>query len=597
MTKKEDLIVVIPAYEPPENFIDYVKTLSCSAKAIVVVNDGSGSAYDSVFERISAVSGATVLSYGENRGKGSALKFAFAYCVENFAESDIIVTADCDGQHSVRDVLRVHKASLEHKGALILGSRSFDGDNVPKKSKQGNRMIRRIFKFFYGLDLYDTQTGLRGFSVADAGRYAKVHGKRFEYEMSVLIYAKKHGIDIHEIPIETIYDSVDNNVTHYRPVLDSLKLFWVVIRNFGLYLFSGAIAGIVDVAAFYLLSAYAMSHVFPDSPWLMHLGATVVARVLSSVVNFIINYKLVFCEASKASFIKYYTLWAFQLGASFGLSGFVKMYFGLNDIWASVAKFSIDMLLGILSYQIQNAWVFKRVKRGRFRGPLARLATSLIRTFTPKYRSNVLPYDEPVLYVARHLDLKGATATVGFLKFDVHPMILSVFFTERECYKQYSEYTFAARQGREKKGFNLKAWFLSRIVPKALRSAKAIPVYRDFTRMKKTFDIATDYLLKGNSIIVYSDIEYTAGSDKMSEIYDGFLYVTETYRFKTGKKLRIVPIYVNEKSKTLDEMDHIYIENFRTDRKSTAEAIKFAINGLSVPASDEADSLVLSTNE
>ena len=182
MTKKEDLIVVIPAYEPPENFIDYVKTLSCSAKAIVVVNDGSGSAYDSVFERISAVSGATVLSYGENRGKGSALKFAFAYCVENFAESDIIVTADCDGQHSVRDVLRVHKASLEHKGALILGSRSFDGDNVPKKSKQGNRMIRRIFKFFYGLDLYDTQTGLRGFSVADAGRYAKVHGKRFEYE-------------------------------------------------------------------------------------------------------------------------------------------------------------------------------------------------------------------------------------------------------------------------------------------------------------------------------------------------------------------------------------------------------------------------------
>ena len=423
--------------------------------------------------------------------------------------------------------------------------------------------------------------------MSDAKAYVKVRGKRFEYEMSVLIYAKKHGIDIHEIPIETIYDSVDNHVTHYRPIVDSLKIFWVVIRNFGLYLFSGLISGLVDIAAFYFLSAYVMSYVFPDSPWLLHLGATVVARVVSSVVNFIINYKLVFCGASKASFIKYYILWGCQLGASFGLSGIVKMSFGLNDFWAAVAKFCIDLLLGILSYQIQNAWVFKRKKKGRFFGPLARFARVLVRTFTPKYRCNVLPYDEPVLYVARHLDTKGAAATLGFLKFQVHPMILSVFFTEKECYKQYAEYTFTVRKGKEKKKFNFKAWFLSRLVPKGIRSAKGIPVYRDFTKLKATFDIATDYLLRGDSIIVYPDIEYTAGSDKISEIYDGFLYVSETYRFKTGKPLRIIPIYVNEKEKTINEMESIYIQNFRNDRKPVAEQIKYSINGLPVPDKEE----------
>ncbi|MBR5818095.1 MAG: GtrA family protein, partial [Clostridia bacterium] len=381
--------------------------------------------------------------------------------------------------------------------------------------------------------------------------------------------------------------SVDNHSTHYRPIRDSLKIFWVVIRNFGLYLFSGMISGLVDITAFYLLSAYVMEYVFPGSPWLLHLGATVVARVISSVVNFLINYKLVFCGASKASFIKYYVLWGAQLGASFGLSGVVKMSFSLNDFHASLAKFGIDLLLGILSYQIQNAWVFKRVKKGKFFGPSALFARFLVRTFTPKYRCNVLPYDEPVLYVARHLDMRGAAATLGFLKFHVHPMILSVFFTKKECYKQYAEYTFTARHGKPRKKFNLRAWLLSRLVPMGIKSTKGVPVYRDFTKMKRTFDIATDYLLKGESLIVYPDIEYTAGSDKVSEIYDGFLYLTETYRFKTGKSLRIVPIHVNEKNGTLDEQSSLYIENFRIDRKPMAEHIKYAINGMTPPASED----------
>ena len=600
--KRENLIVVIPAYEPPQNFIDYVSELSRSAKAVVVVNDGSNDSFNPIFERISKIDGAVVLGYGENRGKGFALKYAFSYCIDNFKSDDIIVTADCDGQHLYKDVLRVHRAAEEHRGALILGSRCFEGEGVPKKSKQGNRMIRRIFRFFYGIDLYDTQTGLRGFSVSACREFVKIRGKRFEYEMSMLIYAKKHGVDIFEIPIDTIYDSVDNHSTHYRPVRDSLKIFWVVIRNFGLYLFSGLISGAVDFGANFLFLLYVASYVFPEAYWINELGLTfnqlvslkvafagVSARVLSSVVNFVINYKLVFCGASKASFIKYYVLWGCQLGASVGLTTLVTYLFSFGDnaLWISLAKACIDLLLGILSYQIQNAWVFKRVKKGKFFGPSALFARFLVRTFTPKYRCNVLPYDEPVLYVARHLDMKGAAATLGFLKFHVHPMILSVFFTKKECYKQYAEYTFTARHGKPRKKFNLRAWLLSRLVPMGIKSTKGVPVYRDFTKMKRTFDIATDYLLKGESLIVYPDIEYTAGSDKVSEIYDGFLYLTETYRFKTGKSLRIVPIHVNEKNGTLDEQTSLYIENFRIDRKPTAERIKYAINGMTPPASED----------
>lgn len=584
---KDDLIVVIPAYEPPKNFVEYVKEVAALAKAVVVVNDGSGEEFAPVFNEISAVAGVHYLTYEENQGKGFALKYAFKFCLETFSPSDIIVTADCDGQHAVRDVMRVYGASREHNSAIILGSRNFDKPNVPKKSKSGNRSIRRIFKFFYGIDLYDTQTGLRGFPVSVCPSLIKVRGKRFEYEMGMLIWAKKHGVDILEIPIETIYDSVDNHSTHYRPIVDSLKIFWVVIRNFGLYLLSGMISGLVDVAAFYVLSAYLLTSLFPESDWLLHLVATASARVISSVVNFALNYKYVFNGASKSSFVKYYILWGLQLGASFGLSGFVKMFFGLNELVTTVAKFVIDLLLGMLSYQIQNAWVFKRKKKGKIYGPLARFARFLVRRFTKTYRCDVLPYNEPVMYVCRHLNMKGAAATLGYFKFQVHPLILSVFFTEKECYRQYADYTFTVRQGKKKKKFNFKAWFLSRLAPKGIRSAKGVPVYRDFTKMKQTFDIALDYLKKGESLIVYPDIEYTAGGDKVSDIYDGFLFLSELYRMSTGKDLRFVPVHINEEERILEEKEAAVIKNFRTDRKPTAEYLKYAINGLPVPQKTE----------
>lgn len=102
-------IAVIPAYEPPESFVEYAGQILQMTDALVVVNDGSNSKYDSIFEKIRELDGATVLSYGENMGKGYALKQAFSHCLTHFALDDIIVTADCDGQHSTADVVAVYR--------------------------------------------------------------------------------------------------------------------------------------------------------------------------------------------------------------------------------------------------------------------------------------------------------------------------------------------------------------------------------------------------------------------------------------------------------------------------------------------------------
>lgn len=95
--KSKGMLIVIPAYQPDEKLMASVKSLG--RYRILVVDDGSGSKYDEIFQTVK-LSGAEVIRYSENHGKGYALKTAFQYILNSNISTDWIVTADADGQHS-----------------------------------------------------------------------------------------------------------------------------------------------------------------------------------------------------------------------------------------------------------------------------------------------------------------------------------------------------------------------------------------------------------------------------------------------------------------------------------------------------------------
>lgn len=228
------LVVIIPAYEPQNKFEEYAKEVSAQAAHVVVVNDGSGAEYDGIFDRISQIPNLTCLKHEENKGKGRALKTAFDYCVKTFPKEAVLVTADCDGQHAVEDVMHVYQAALDNRESLVLGSRDFTLPNIPTRSQVGNTTFRVAYRWIYGLSVYDTQTGLRGFSPTLAKAFIDVPGERFEYEMGMLIFAKREGIPILETPIQTIYpDNPKDHVSHYRAFRDGMRIFFVVFKNAG----------------------------------------------------------------------------------------------------------------------------------------------------------------------------------------------------------------------------------------------------------------------------------------------------------------------------------------------------------------------------
>lgn len=368
MIDLSNVVVIIPAYEPSKNFIDYAnELLKNSFLQLIVINDGSQKKYDEVFTNIEKMERVTLLSYEENHGKGYALKTAFKYCKENYAKGVVFVTCDCDGQHLVKDVLAVAENSYCNPEKFTLGVRDFNNAKVPKRSAMGNKNTRFLYNFLYGIKLTDTQTGLRGFSYELLDKLIDISGDRFEYEMNQLIKLHKQEVEIEEVPIETIYEDKPDDVekrSHFKTFSDSLRVVGVLLRNLNWYLVSSAVSAIIDIVAFYLLSKY----VFINGANAFNvLYATVSARIISSIFNFIFNFKFVFNGKSKRAVFRYYILWTVQLSCSYGLASLWKLAFPTNDLvlLLTICKGATDLMLSVLSYQIQSRWVFKNKKRIR----------------------------------------------------------------------------------------------------------------------------------------------------------------------------------------------------------------------------------------
>ncbi len=569
-------IVVIPSYKPKNDFIEYAKDLSNKVKRIIVVNDGSSQEYDGIFDEIKKIENVTYISYKDNQGKGYALKRGFLYAINNFSENDVIITADSDGQHKIEDVEKVYAKAKDNPCSLVLGSRDFSLSNIPKKSKMGNATMRKMFKIFYGGNVYDTQTGLRGFSVKTAKEFLSVKGNRFEYELAVLIYAQKTRVEIIEIKIETVYpNDPKKHDTHFRAIKDSIKVFLVMLKNVSGYFLSTIISGIVDIGLFSLLSLVVFNKLHP----LYSLISVVVARIASSFINYIINFKYVFNSKGKRSILKYYVLWLVVLSLSYLNVALFGNFLGYNLI---IVKLVGDLILGIFSYEIQCNWVFKRRDRGSFHGPLANFCKCLFRIFTKKYKTDIKNENEPVIYVCRHLNMHGPYTTLKTFTFDVHPMVLSVFFDKTESYNHLKDFTFSKKVNKKSKKFSFSAKLSSWFLEKLINSLKAIPVYRGSNKSLITLKKSLEYLLNDESIIVFPDVDYSSDYSVVSDIYDGFLMICDMYKNKTGNALKIIPLFIDEINNKLIKRQEIVFNNYKQNKNVIKSILITEINNKSI---------------
>lgn len=341
------MIVLIPAYLPSVSLVRLTRELMATDPdvSVVIVDDGSGTAFAAVFAEAIAA-GAVLLRHPENRGKGAALRTGFAHIAQDHPGEDV-VTADADGQHTVHDILRIAEGMRMDAAAgsptLVLGCRRFDGA-VPWRSRAGNTLSRLVFRAVAGWPLSDTQTGLRGLPANMLPWLLTVPGDRFEYEQAVLLHVHAAGFATQEIPIDTVYLD-DNRSSHFRPVVDSLRVLRPVVAFAG----SSLLGFAVDTLALLLLTAV--------TGWLV--PSIVAARLLSSAMNFAVNRRLVFRRRGSAGRAREAAGYA-VLAAALLASNIVWMA-GLTSLGVPLlfAKVVTELVLFVLSYRVQRGAVFR----------------------------------------------------------------------------------------------------------------------------------------------------------------------------------------------------------------------------------------------
>lgn len=352
-------VAVIPALQPDARLIRYAGALlERDFVQVIVVDDGSGAGYAGIFDPLSAMPGVTVLRHAENRGKGAALKTAFRYLSENLKHSAVIVTADSDGQHAEADVAQVAQ-QLEQAlpaRAIALGTRDFSGENVPFKSRAGNRITTFCFRLACGVNLPDTQTGLRAFSSELLGEMLSIEGDRYEYEMRMLSYAAKNNIALLQCPIETVYEN-GNAGSHFHPVRDSARVYRALFGPVLKYAVASLAGTAVDLGAFFLLSTF----VFRGESRPEVLAATALARLVSASANYLLNRHFVFRQGASYSVWRYAVLAVCTL-----LLSSEGVYQGAHlfpEAVTTLLKAVVDVLLFVVNYQLCRKWVFKAKAR------------------------------------------------------------------------------------------------------------------------------------------------------------------------------------------------------------------------------------------
>ena len=211
--------VLIPSLNPDDRLITLVKELKNNKiDNIFIVNDGSSLEYDKYFKKCEDL-GCILFKNKVNMGKGYSLKKGINNINKDYPNIKGIVTADSDGQHLVRDIIRV-KEVLMKEDILVLGVRCFNNKSIPIRSKIGNRFSSLYLKLIRGISLEDTQTGLRGIPRKDFDYALNIKGDRFDYEMNFLLNLQE---EYTTILIDTIYKK--DHTSHFKTVIDSLRIY------------------------------------------------------------------------------------------------------------------------------------------------------------------------------------------------------------------------------------------------------------------------------------------------------------------------------------------------------------------------------------
>ncbi|MBS1563544.1 MAG: glycosyltransferase [Bacteroidetes bacterium] len=195
---------------------------------VIVVDDGSDRGAD--IEKLITANNGVYIRNPANRGKGYSVRRGFGA-----AEGEYFVFMDGDfpfGEASVKDLL----GELVHSQAdMVIGDRTLDKssfpDDLPWLRRLGSRLISGLAGHYITPGHYDTQCGLKGFSMDCAKAiFPQLTQDRFCFDIELLFIATRRHYRIGRVPV-VVRKQPGSTVRAVRDGLDVLRALCVIYFN------------------------------------------------------------------------------------------------------------------------------------------------------------------------------------------------------------------------------------------------------------------------------------------------------------------------------------------------------------------------------
>lgn len=222
--------VALPLYNEAAGVPRLVRTLVHFAREnpqyeFIVVDDGSGDGTGAALQMGLAAAGAAppnlvLVSYPENRGKGSAIRAAFEQ-----VHSPLFCFLDGDLAYPLDHVHRLVAALAEHD--VVIGSRALvSGEDLEVRLTRRimGRAFNGIARRLLDLPWRDTQAGVKGFRTDAARRlFARSRLEGFAFDAEMLFIARRMGLRVGQIPAE-VCESHRRKASGVNLVLDPPRM-------------------------------------------------------------------------------------------------------------------------------------------------------------------------------------------------------------------------------------------------------------------------------------------------------------------------------------------------------------------------------------
>lgn len=198
-----DTWLIIPCYNEGTVIQEVIESARATFPNIVAVNDGSP---DDSAERIHA-GGAHLVNHPVNLGQGAAIQTGIEYARQQ-PGAEYFVTFDADGQHQVKDVLKMVARLREEPLDIVVGTRfgrpRAEDDQVPLIKRIVLRTVVMLSPTTRKLGLSDAHNGLRVFNRTVAEEMnIRMNGMSHASEIVSMIADR--GWRVAEEPVDILY--------------------------------------------------------------------------------------------------------------------------------------------------------------------------------------------------------------------------------------------------------------------------------------------------------------------------------------------------------------------------------------------------------